>query len=498
MKKKTSHQYIATALSLSMLIAYNLNSAALAGDFIIDDKPVGSDNNSTSTSKPGTWSIAPSGSATSSAAPTTSHLRPVPTYNILPPSSNSSHSAASNSSSASAPTSAQPMRLYGRIEELCSGTGAKIPLKLQAMTPIRDTSRDLKPVQLAGKVKETRITGGTQIARIDTNRTPLFQDEATVNESAKSFPIDWRGTWSGKLVVHLVNFDQRYFDFDPQEAQKQQDLLKVGTTGNCSVTFYQGSGSKVEMKPTQVTFSTTVNAAEQMKQMSNSPIGQMLNAIAGGADNPALANLQIPYMFALPLGDLGSSNRGVTGNQIGSELMKNKLTELAKGVVEDQIVTRDTDRTADGRSKTGYTESVMRFTRINGDRLYLQAAAVSYDDQGSYLNKVVLYGTLDRGEGQAPSTPQVDLSGLMGGQGGDGGAQGLGGLGGLLGGQGGDGGAAGLGGLGGLLGGQGSGANNQGGGDLFGGSGNSGSGASTIKNMTDQMKQVQQMLQNMD
>lgn len=271
------------------------------------------------------------------------------------------------------PASGQPLKLFGRIEELCSGTGAKIPLKMQAMTPIRDASLDEKNKTLAARA------------------------------SLQSFPIDYRGTWSGELTVWNANFDKSYWEFDPDEANKESQLLRRGTKGRCGVTFYEGANKRIELQPCEVVFTTTVNAADEMKQMmgASSPFGAMF---AGGA-NPMIANVQVPYMYALHLGNL-TSGTGVTGNQLNSQLMKNTLKELARGVVEQEVVTRDSDRNPrTGKIKTGYSESVLRFTRLDANRLYLQAASVSYRNDGRFQYKVILYGTLDRSSGAQAGYP---------------------------------------------------------------------------------------------
>lgn len=263
----------------------------------------------------------------------------------------------------------QPVKLFGRIEELCGSSTAKIPLKMQAMTPLRDASLD------------TKLSGKTAM---------------------QSFPIDFRGTWSGELTVYTANWDKSYWEFDRAEADKESSLLKPGTRGRVSVTFYQGSSNKTELQPCEVVFTSTVSAAEQMatmrKMMGNSPMSSMFG------NNPMMANMQLPYMYALHLGDL-TSGTGVTGNQLQSQLMKNTLKELARGVIEQEVVTRDWDRNATtGKTKTGYSESVLRFTRMSERQLYLQAASVSYRSDGKFQNKVILYGTLDRSSAAA-STP---------------------------------------------------------------------------------------------
>lgn len=309
------------------------------------------------------------------------------------------------------PSASRTLTLTGRIEELVSGKGARIPLKLKAMVPIRDTSLDGKPV-LKAAAKQTQLN--SQTAKTDSASSLRKAGTSSEQIVAKvaSFPSDWRGTWSGDMTITTVDFDPRSYEFDPAETEKQKKMASPGTQGRCSVTFYEGSNNATEVKPTQVVFSKSITEAVQ--SMDDSPIGALLGALGGGADNPTLASMKVPA-FALPLGDLGGANSGVTGNQISSELMKNKLTQLSNDVVEQQIVTRDTERSAT-KIKDSFTENVLRFTRKGNNRLYCQAASVSYDQNGNYLNKILLRGFLDRGAAPAPSLGSFGAGLMQGGQ----------------------------------------------------------------------------------
>ena len=160
------------------------------------------------------------------------------------------------------------------------------------------------------------------------------------------------------------------------------------------MTFYEGPNRTVEMSPTQIVFSAPLGAAVQEMSQGN-PALAALAGLVGSPNNSQLSNSRVPE-FALPLGNM-TSGRGVTGNQLGAELMKNTLKELAKGVLEQQVVTRDSDRNQSGQVKTTFTESDLRFTRVSSSRLSCQAAAVTYDSHGNYLNKIILAGMLDKG-----------------------------------------------------------------------------------------------------
>ena len=63
-----------------------------------------------------------------------------------------------------------------------------------------------------------------------------------------------------------------------------------------------------------------------------------------------------------------------------------------------------------GRMRTGYAETVLRFTHLNPSQLYLQAACVSYDRYGKFEDKIVFYGTVNRGQAASPIPNLLDGS----------------------------------------------------------------------------------------
>ncbi|MBX9725343.1 MAG: hypothetical protein K2X81_28335 [Candidatus Obscuribacterales bacterium] len=301
---------------------------------------------------------------------------------------------------APAAATAPPTKLFGRIEELSAGAGARFPLKMQAMVPIRDPSLDARDIKLSAK---TNIQ--------------------------QAFPIDFRGQWSGELTIWDSRTDPSYFQFDRAEAEKESQLLRRGTKGNIVANFYQAAKG-IELQPCEVVFQGTDNLSDQMKMMGGSGgAGQMgaLGALLGGGNSSAFANMKIPIIFSLHFGaPLESGSRGVSGNTLKSTLMKNQLRELAKGVMEQQVVTRDSDtNNSTGKTQTGYSESVLRFTHMNNNQVYLQCAYVYYRNDGKFQAKYILYGTLNRTNGaqQSGMTPYAGgasnpFGGMMPGAGG--------------------------------------------------------------------------------
>lgn len=285
--------------------------------------------------------------------------------------------------------SSKPIKLYGRIEELCEVPGAKLPVRLQALTPKLDTSRALR-----GQATSTNI-----------------QTQANT-----AYPVEWAGTWSGTLKVWTAQFDPSRWKFDSEEASQEQELLRPGTAGQVTFNFALSPSQRITLEPTQVIFSAPMDekrvqqAMQQMQQM----MGGMQGILGSGGGVLVRQMIQsVPYMYALHLGNL-VAGVGVTGNMLESRTLKNNVKLLAAGTLEQQIVNYTEDRSrASGQTKYGYCETVVRFTRMSRDQLYVQAASVDYDRSGQFEDKIVLYGTVARGAPSAPSVPGMGAAGLL-------------------------------------------------------------------------------------
>jgi hypothetical protein len=275
----------------------------------------------------------------------------------------------------------KPIKLYGRIEELCEVPGAKIPIKLQAQTPKFDTRRPL-----TGQARTTTQSGIVTSA---------------------AYPIDWAGVWSGELKIWTAQFSPNRWKFDAAEASKEQELMKPGKDGQVTFNFALDSQRQIQLAPTQVVFSAPMDqqkAQDMMQQMQQMMGGAPGLFGQGPGSAMAMQMIQsVPYMYAMHLGDLRQGT-GVTGNMLDSQVVKNNVKVLAANTLEQQIVTyfQDQNRST-GQTRTGYCETVLRFTRLNRDQLYVQAATVDYDRSGTFQDKVVLYGTINRGQAASPS-----------------------------------------------------------------------------------------------
>jgi len=271
----------------------------------------------------------------------------------------------------------KPVTLYGRIEEIAASPGAQLPIKLKLQKGKLDLAGQLE----SGASKSRPLSG----------------------ELAYSYPVDWRGVWSGTLKVWSAQFDPLRFKFDAQEARREKELMTRGTEGQVSFEFSEGPDKRVTLKPTQVIFSRPAEGRRYADAVQGlNELGSLGNALSA-------AFSQIPYLWALHLGDL-KQGIGVTGNLREAQVLKNDLRQLAAGILEQNIVNYTVDENRQsGRRQEGYAESVVRFYRQSNDELYVQAATIGYTKGGRFMDKILLYGTVKRG------ASGVQIPGLPGG-----------------------------------------------------------------------------------
>ncbi len=282
------------------------------------------------------------------------------------------------------PSSGSLPMLKGRLEEV-AGTGAKLPV---------------------GFILGLKAQKG----RVDPTAVKPHVDR--IKGLVASFPADWQGNWGGQLKIHWTQMDKASWDFDAAEAKETQDILRPGTTGTTTFSFYQDSRS-ILLQPARVTFPPRTNSyasREMQNQLKNSPFASMLG------NNPAASQMfnsmatGIPVMY---LGDL--TGVGVTGNQLSSRVVKNVIKELKPGVLEQNIVAQEAERQKQtGQVRNSYSETVLRFTKINTSQLYVQAATLKYRSDGQFLQKVIMYGTVNRGQNTENANPFSGLPGMSG------------------------------------------------------------------------------------
>lgn len=292
------------------------------------------------------------------------------------------------------PKSNKPMKLYGRIEQLTATTGANFPVVFKAMTPQLDTTPGKK---LTGKVGVDPTVFSGSIA--------------------KSFPNDFRGNWGGTLKVWTVQQMPVCYQIDPVEAGKIAKIFKAGSQGTVNFQFANDVRGGIYLAPAEVMFMASgadAGAADQMKQMMGG--GQNMGAM--GAMMAQMAqSMPVPVVFSFGDIQTGSMNKGLSGNDFVQRTIKNTTRQLAPNVLEQDVVAEMNEiMKSTGQPRKRYSESVLRFTKLNEQQMYVQAANVNFGPDRKFQDKIILYGTVNRGQ-VAQTNPYASImNGMPGGQ----------------------------------------------------------------------------------
>ena len=314
---------------------------------------------------------------------------------LAPAGGNSGRRAAAPERAEQAPAHKTAM-LYGRIDQIASEADVSMPV-LKALKPKLDTSENTL------KASASRLTAAAQESR--------FSGSVT-----RSFPMDYTGTWGGSLKVWRYSASSLSSQIDPAESARMQQILTPGQSGTVNLIFAHDTRGTIELEPPKVRIMIPASESYSYKQMANNPqMGGM-----GGMVSQMMANMKIPVILHFgQVSTRGSMEVGVSGNQIDQTLVKNVIRKLAPTVLEQQIVTRDRSVVAgSGAVHDGYTESVLRITRQSPTQLYVLAASVDYTGSGKFLRKLIMYGTVIRGQVMDTSPIPAGLAGLGGGAGG--------------------------------------------------------------------------------
>jgi hypothetical protein len=268
-----------------------------------------------------------------------------------------------------------------------------------------------------------------QKASLDVSRRePL---KASTSESrfsgsvATSFPMDFSGTWGGTIRVWRYSVSPLSYEEDANESNKLREILAPGTAGDVNFTFQHAMG-KIDLEPAQVRIMIPASQSFSYQKMMQGGAGGM-----GGMVSQMMANMKVPVILHFgTVSTSGSMEVGVSGNQIDQRVVKNEIRQLAANVVEEQIVTRNASVQSSGRSESGYTESVLRFTRQSPSQMYVLAASVDYDASGKFLRKLIMYGNVNRGQVMNTSPVPTGMGNMtqilqQAGAGGGGGMEGL-------------------------------------------------------------------------
>ncbi|HMP51665.1 MAG TPA: hypothetical protein PKD05_08925 [Candidatus Melainabacteria bacterium] len=283
------------------------------------------------------------------------------------------------------------MKLFGRIEQISASGDVKMPV-LKAMTAKLDPR---------GKKVETGV---------DEN---VYSGSITQN-----FPTDFRGQWGGTLVIWSYHYSPLYLQVDRAEAVQTVKILQRGRKGNVNFDFFQDSRGKTTLKPAEVLVSVpmkdTYSYGQMMKgttdmQKQMAPFNKQFEQVMGNMEAPVVkinfGNFQTD----------GVTVTGVSGNQARQSVVKNVIRQLAPNVIEQQIVTRSVTKVkGTNKTNTGYAESVLRFKKLSDQKLYVLTASVNYTSSGKYLDKLIMYGTVDRGR-LVQTDPMAGLNKMMGG-----------------------------------------------------------------------------------
>jgi hypothetical protein len=295
-----------------------------------------------------------------------------------------------------AASSQQPMKLFGRIEQIAGHSGARFP-ELQAMTPKLDPRGVQQPKRL--QASQSAFSG----------------------KIVRSFPPQYSGLWGGNLQVQEMQIAPAYYSVDPQEAARTAQALKVGLSGAVNFTFQNLGTNQVSLEPANVMFMVPgkdTMAADQISQMmggmQNSPMGAMMRNMANNMSVPLI----MQFGNANTVGSAGETS--LSGEQFQSAVMKNDIRQLEPGVLEQQIVTRQTYYAKKTNApRSGYGETVIRFIWRGPTQMYVQAATVEYDGSKRFLTKTVLGGYVQKGQAMntdpmsSMQMPGMTIPGMM-------------------------------------------------------------------------------------
>jgi hypothetical protein len=264
----------------------------------------------------------------------------------------------------------QPAKLYGRIDQLMNSSGANIPkgvFKMETpkydLTPPTETVQSTKP----GEVKA--LTGYV----------------------TNSFPVDWKGTWSGYVTVVKFADNPLCWRGDALEMYGIRRINKPGRQGRISCTFQTVDGLRMNLEPPTIIMSVNIQRPSFSSIIDSVPNTQVID--------PSLENMDVDTNLRgdmkVPLGS-AVSYRNVNGNPVSMRVLKNELRELDNNTMEqDVLVSMDEYNKLMARLSNSFNESVLRFT-ANGDQLDLTIAQVSYDASGAFLSKTLYTGTLTK------------------------------------------------------------------------------------------------------
>ena len=265
--------------------------------------------------------------------------------------------------------SQKPAKLYGRIDQLFNSAGASIPkgVLLKMETPKYDFTPPTAPP--ANPNDQKPLTGYV----------------------TNSFPVDWKGTWSGNVSV--VKFDENPLCWrgDALEMYGIRRINKPGRQGRISCTFKSDDGIRMSLDPPIIIMTVDMQRPSFSDIVNSIPNTQVIDPSLQGMD----VDTTLRGDMKIPLGS-AVSYKNVNGNPVSLSVLKNELRELDSNTMEqDVLVQMGEFNKLMARLSNSFNETVLRFT-ADGDQLTLEIAQVSYDASGAFLSKTMYSGTLTK------------------------------------------------------------------------------------------------------
>lgn len=276
--------------------------------------------------------------------------------------------------------------LTGRIEQISGEGEVRMPV-LKMQTAVLDTRGKLLPAEI----------------------------EKYSGTIAKSFPTDFRGIWGGTLQIWSYRYSPDYLTVDRAEAVSSANVLRPKRSGAVNFNFYNDARTgQVALDPPTVLLTVPLRDTNTFSQMTSGSGANQMGAF-GGMFNQMMGNMEAP-VIGIHFGKAAANSmeRGVSGNDFRQEVAKNVIRMLGPGVLEQQIVTKFTTKAAGSKANSGFDESVMRFKKLDNNRLYVLCASVKYSHTGKYLSKLIMYGTVDRNR-RMDTNPMGGMNSMMGG-----------------------------------------------------------------------------------
>ncbi|MDR3612125.1 MAG: hypothetical protein P4L53_01075 [Candidatus Obscuribacterales bacterium] len=261
--------------------------------------------------------------------------------------------------------------LFGRIEQLTAGAGAQFP-NLKAQTAKMDT----RSVTLKATASDTVFSG----------------------EVVRSFPTSFEGQYGGKLQLSMVQTSPLYAQVRAAEAAQATKLMHQGLEGTVNVSLVQ-TGSEISLQPLQIYCSAPM-ADSRLGGAGMDSIPGMGSLASMGAMGQMMKTMMasMPYTFVISLGNINGI--GVGGQGVQGSVIKETIHQLSPTVIEQDLITTEqsTDATSGRVTGRGYSESVVRVTRYDQTRLFIQAASVDYNYDKRFLRKMLFQGYVTKGQ----------------------------------------------------------------------------------------------------